>query len=46
MAPVYMWAHPEGLYIFEDKRGSETRGRYVKKSTELIEFRLLKEKKS
>ena len=45
MAPVYTWARPEGLYIFEDKGGSETRGRHVKKSTELVEFRLLKKKK-
>ena len=45
MAPVYTWAHPEGLYIFEDKGGSERRGRCVKKSTELVEFRLLKKKK-
>lgn len=45
MAPVYTWARPEGLYIFEDKGGSETGGRYVKKSTELVEFRLLKKKK-
>ena len=45
MAPVYTWAHPEGLYIFEDKGGSERRGRFVKKSTELVEFRLLKKKK-
>ena len=38
MAPVYTWARPEGLYIFEDKGGSETRGRYVEKGTEPIEF--------
>lgn len=45
MAPVYTWARPEGLYIFENKGGSETRGRFVKKCTELVEFRLLKKKK-
>ena len=38
MASVCTWACTEEATHFEDKEGPETRGRYVQKGTELIEF--------